>query len=171
VSTAQTIWKFPIPVRNVVVPRIPHGAAFLHAAPSPTDPHAVDTWWEVDTRAVPVPVAIHVVGTGHPIPQNAREHLATVPMPSGLVWHLRRERSTRVIVLDNTHLSAVRSAPWYAGQKIIDLRDLRGYTLGPGDIIVGDIARRDPVNVALMSQRLPDGVTADDLVGEVETRG
>lgn len=166
-STERTIWKFPVPVHDDVVLRIPQGAEFRHAAPSPTDQHVVDTWWEVDPAAAVEHVVIHVVGTGHPIPPSAHEHLATVPMPGGLVWHLRRDHSKpRVFVLDRTHLSAVRSAPWYAGQKIVD-RDLRGYTLHPADIIVGDLARRDLMDLSLLARTLPDGITPADLVREV----
>lgn len=82
----RTIWKHPLTLGEQLVP-MRFGSALLHVGEQNGQ---LTVWFHVpDDKAAPVPRRIVVVGTGHdcslvPIQQ----HVGTVQMRSGLVWHV-----------------------------------------------------------------------------------
>ena len=87
----QTIWKYPLEVLNTQIISMPHGAEVLTAQTQ----RGVDgfaLWAKVVPDNNTERVEVTAVGTGHDIPGNIGQYLATVQYPNShigpLVFHL-----------------------------------------------------------------------------------
>lgn len=80
---AHTIHKYQIPMLGPPLIKMPLGARIV--AIREVD-RRLYVWAEVDTRAQVVMRELVVVGTGHPLPLG--QHVETVPMRNGFVWHV-----------------------------------------------------------------------------------
>lgn len=85
----KAVWKFPLLVDDTTKVRMPRGSRVVHVAATGV-PDELVIWAEVHPGASEVEHTFHVAGTGHPMPEDGREHVATVFAPFGLVWHLYR---------------------------------------------------------------------------------
>lgn len=80
----RTVYKYPIPIDSEIAKiALPVGAKVVDFEFQGTRPFL---WAEVNTVAATKERAFCIVGTGHPIPDNA-EHIATCH-PSPFVFHL-----------------------------------------------------------------------------------
>lgn len=80
----RTIWKFPIDLGDLVTVVMPAGATVIHVD---TQGGHLTMWAEVDSRHAPEERHFVVVGTGHPVPDLADEHVASWQQ-GPFVWHL-----------------------------------------------------------------------------------
>lgn len=82
---SPTVWKDTRPVQDHVVFRLPYPFRVLHFACQL--PRMLTVWGEVDAEStVGVEMEYWVVGTGHPIPEDA-VYVTTV-MDGPYVWHV-----------------------------------------------------------------------------------
>ena len=83
----KTIWKFPIPIHDVVTLRMPKGAEVLRVAAQGDQPCM---WALVDTEAPKENRHFRFAGTGHPIDEKGRmKFIDTFFMRDGaLVFHI-----------------------------------------------------------------------------------
>ena len=80
----KTIWKFPIPVQDIIYRvMMPEGAEVLHFDVQNDQP---TIWARVDPARSLVPHTFRLAGTGHLL-NNAGRHLGTC-FHGPLVWHL-----------------------------------------------------------------------------------
>lgn len=82
----KTIWKFPLQVQDVQVVQMPLPAQVLCVQPQGD---GVCLWAEVDPNGERVNIEIAIIGTGHPIPDEAhKRYVNTFQMHGGtLVFH------------------------------------------------------------------------------------
>ena len=84
----NSIWRFTVPVQDVVEMRMPEGAEIL----SVKDPHGwggIRLWAAVDPEAPVVSRILYVVGTGHPCDLKPEFFIGTVEQNGGaLIWHV-----------------------------------------------------------------------------------
>ena len=86
-SDVRTIWKFTVPVTDVVTVSMPRNARVLPFI-QPAGLGALNLWAEVYPDAPKVIRRFLVVGTGNPIPDVYPNHwLASVVDPP-FVWHV-----------------------------------------------------------------------------------
>lgn len=85
----RTVWKYGLLVSDTTTVRMPPSARVLRIVPTQV-PDELTLWAEVNPDEEPDEQVFHVHGTGHPIPADGRTHVATVPTPHGLVWHVYR---------------------------------------------------------------------------------
>jgi len=81
------VWKFPIPVDDIVTVDMPRGAKILHVAEQRGVPHL----WALVTQGEPLERrTFRFAGTGHPIEdRHAETFVGTFTMQGGaLVFHL-----------------------------------------------------------------------------------
>lgn len=81
----RTIYKYPVPIDDTVVIRMPEFARPLAVA---EQRGSLCLWAEVDVEREMVGHTFHVRGTGHPMQGNEGKYLGTVVMSYGLVWHM-----------------------------------------------------------------------------------
>lgn len=82
--TARTVWKCPITFATHTPTRMPAGSRLLWFDRDPTGTLAV--WIETTPGAPEVARDLHVVGTGHPVPEGAT-YVGTA-IDGLFVWHL-----------------------------------------------------------------------------------
>ena len=84
-TTASTIWKFPLPIGDEVSVAMPEGAKVLTVAAVGEAPFV---WVLVDVSAPTVERRFAVRGTGHPL-GDVGDYLGTFMLASGgLVFHV-----------------------------------------------------------------------------------
>lgn len=83
----KTIWKFQSLVRDEIYVSGPAPLNVIHVESDGAS--RLTIWAEVDSAGDPSQLTrmLFVVGTGHPIPVEAGEHLASVVAPP-FVWHV-----------------------------------------------------------------------------------
>ena len=83
------VFKYPIPIDDVVAVAMPVGSEVLSVGWQPGDPHHIQLWARVDTTQPKGEMWFRVVGTGHP---NATgTYVGTVLLHEGaLVFHVFR---------------------------------------------------------------------------------
>jgi hypothetical protein len=95
---ARTIYRYEVPVDDR--PHT-HGLSGNPVAVAGTD-YVVEFWAETNPNRPPTERAFLVVGTGHPIPDDAI-YVGTAPRtPHGLVWHLYEvtQRPTTILTAE-----------------------------------------------------------------------
>lgn len=88
--SAQTIWKFPLPLAQHAVVEMPIGAQPLSAGIDPATPGGLAVWARVWPDAKTTLRRFDVCGTGHPCPgydDGYAEFVGTV-IDQGYVWHI-----------------------------------------------------------------------------------
>lgn len=84
-----TVWKYDVPDEQAFTLNLPVGAVIRHAG---TLADVRYLWVEVDNLEQETrPRRFVIVGTGHPIPEFATEHVDTW-QAGPFVWHLYAER-------------------------------------------------------------------------------
>lgn len=80
------IWKYQIEITDTQTIDMPKGAQVLAVQVQ----HGVPCVWAlVDPEATAQPLDIHVLGTGHPVPDGIGRHLGTFQVSDGaLVFHV-----------------------------------------------------------------------------------
>lgn len=88
---STTIWKYEIPIADLVEICMPEGAVVLHAGVQ----HDIPVMWaRVDPAARMVVRKFRVAGTGHALEPEVGEHLGTFLLNGGqLVVHVFEETS------------------------------------------------------------------------------
>jgi hypothetical protein len=82
-STARTIWKFPLAIKDVQQIEIPRAHRFLTVQMQ----HRPCLWVEVGPDvSAKLPVKVLCVGTGHPFDASNAEYIGTV-QDDIFVWH------------------------------------------------------------------------------------
>ena len=81
----KQVWKFQLSGYSSVV-QMPSGAEILHVDHQGGD--EIFVWAMVDPTRPKGDRLFEAVGTGQWTHYRAAEHLATVTMPSGMVWHV-----------------------------------------------------------------------------------
>jgi hypothetical protein len=82
----MTIWKFPIEVRESQIVHMPKGAKPLTVQMQNGNPCL---WTLCDETQPPEPRCVAVYGTGHKLPTNPGNYIATFQMMEGmLVFHV-----------------------------------------------------------------------------------
>jgi hypothetical protein len=86
----RTIWKYTLPIDDIVTVSMPRGAQVLSVAEQDGQ---VCVWALVHSLQAPDPVLFRICGTGHPVGNcvGAGDFIGSVVMPNGLVWHVFRE--------------------------------------------------------------------------------
>lgn len=92
-NAAETVWRFELPLRDRTVLHMPAGARPLSVGPHRGSQlygfPPLDLWALVDPTGEPEPREFLVVGTGNPIPRDARTYIGTTHSPDGtLIWHV-----------------------------------------------------------------------------------
>ena len=85
----RAVWKFSIPVNDewTTLP-VPEGARLVGAA-SQFSPSSVEVWFDCDTGAAAGARTFIIVGTGHPVPEDAGDHVGmAMALNNTLVWHI-----------------------------------------------------------------------------------
>lgn len=79
------IFKYPFEIDSTTEITVPCGHKLLHAG---LDPSGVPCVWAlVNPESTPMPVRLFVIGTGHPMPDEATNHLGTF-VHGPFVWHV-----------------------------------------------------------------------------------
>lgn len=87
----RTIYRFPLPIRDIFTLELPLGSKFLAAECQLRAPHEPSMWFLLDPERERVTRTFAVIGTGNPVPEYIQEseHLTTFQMLVGqFVWHL-----------------------------------------------------------------------------------
>ena len=87
----RTIYRFPLPIRDLFTLELPLGSKFLAAECQLRAPHEPSMWFLVDPERKPVERTFAVIGTGNPVPEyiEESEYLTSFQMLVGqFVWHL-----------------------------------------------------------------------------------
>lgn len=86
----RTIYRFPVPIRDLFTLELPLGSKFLGAECQARAPHEPSMWFLLDPERKQVERTFAVIGTGNPVPDYIQEseHLGTFQMQVGFVWHL-----------------------------------------------------------------------------------
>ena len=87
----RTVWKFPFMLLGQIGLQMPQGAKILLVQPQIGQGNWPTMWAEIDTDAPLVERYFLLTGTGHPIPENAGEHIASF-QHGAFVWHLWEKR-------------------------------------------------------------------------------
>lgn len=87
-NVTHTIWKFPLENSDEQWIEMPCAAKILHIAIDPKI-EKICLWAEVRTTAPKMQVGIRIIGTGHPMPDDAEQFLGTV-IEGPYVWHFYR---------------------------------------------------------------------------------
>lgn len=90
--SAQTIWKFEVPITDRARINMPAGARILSVALG-TAPGTALLWAEVAPAAGPTDRGFRVVGTGHPLPEGVT-FIGTV-QDGPFVWHVYEEATVQ----------------------------------------------------------------------------
>ena len=86
---ARVIFKYPLKLTDTQLVEIPEGAERLTVQ---LQRDTICLWAIVDIRKQNEVRTVHIVGTGHPVPDGFLEFLGTVQMAGGsLVWHVFME--------------------------------------------------------------------------------
>lgn len=95
--SAETIWRFALPITDRPTVKMPVGAAVLSVGPPRGSADELDLWVTVDpAETMREHCQFLVVGTGHPLPDDAARFVGTVVTHGGtLVWHVFLARSNR----------------------------------------------------------------------------
>lgn len=80
----KTIYKYPIEITDEQFIDIPRDHEIIRAGLDPAG--HVCIWAEIDKSSPTTPVGIYVLGTGHPVPDNAVHLGSFVQIP--FVWHV-----------------------------------------------------------------------------------
>ena len=100
----KTIWKYQLEIVDEQYVTMPIISSTVHLAPktsvidvrwvqSRQDQilgEKINLWATVDTDSESTDVKFFIVGTGYLLPKSG-VYIGTVPMPSGLVWHVFTE--------------------------------------------------------------------------------
>lgn len=86
----RTVWKYDVPDEQAFTLDLPAGAVIRH---TDTQDGVRRLWAEVDQLEQELrPRRFAIVGTGHPIPEYATEHVDTW-QAGPFIWHLYAERA------------------------------------------------------------------------------
>lgn len=90
----KVVWKFTIPVNDVVTIEMPRGEKVLHAA----EQHGVPTMWAlVDPKETMENREFRFAGTGHPIAErHIGSFVGTFFMRGGLVFHIFETQASEI---------------------------------------------------------------------------
>lgn len=81
----RVIWKFPVPLNDTPLIKMPPGARILSVG---AQGEVITLWAEVDPyEGPPILRKFHIRGTGHPVPEGEVTFIGTVLM-SPFVWHV-----------------------------------------------------------------------------------
>jgi len=84
----RTVYKYTHPVAERFAITVPFNAKFLIVDRDTRQPDDLAFWFEVETaQTVTVNRSIVIVGTGHPIPEEARQYLGSVKI-GYFIWHV-----------------------------------------------------------------------------------
>ncbi len=81
----KTIWKFPLKISDHFKLSVPLGAGIIHVGLDPAGVACV--WCEVQPGNTPEDLDLYVIGTGNPIPSEAKQHWGSF-VQGPFVWHL-----------------------------------------------------------------------------------
>jgi len=82
----MVIWKWTLTIDDKQILTVPQGAEFLTVQTQNGDPQI---WALCDETAPKVMRSIAIYGTGHPIPKNPGQYIATFQLVNlGLVFHV-----------------------------------------------------------------------------------
>lgn len=82
----KNVYKYEVPVDDVIVIKMPEGAEILHFEAQYGMPCI---WARVDPDAPMEKRCFRFAGTGHPLGDNVGKHVGSCMMRGGaLVWHL-----------------------------------------------------------------------------------
>lgn len=81
----RTIWKFPLSIVDYQQIGPPRDAIPRHVGLDPAGKPCI--WFEVDTDEPPATAEVYVVGTGNPIPPEAKKYLGSFNQDR-FVWHV-----------------------------------------------------------------------------------
>jgi hypothetical protein len=82
---SQTIWKFPLPIRDMVSLTMPVGAKVLSVAEQHGD---LCLWAVVDDTAPRMERIFYVFGTGNPIVGVGTSRFVGTVLMAPFVWHI-----------------------------------------------------------------------------------
>lgn len=80
-----TIYRYPIEITVRQELLVPAHASVRHVGLDPTGQPCI--WFEVNPEYKPAPIILFVVGTGHPLPDDAVLHIGSF-IHGPFVWHL-----------------------------------------------------------------------------------
>lgn len=80
-----SIWKYHLVVSDLQLIEMPLGAKILHVG---LQSDQITVWVEVPLGKELVNRAFGIYGTGFVLGLDGCEHVGTVQMPNGLVWHV-----------------------------------------------------------------------------------
>ena len=80
----KTIYKYPLEITDSQIIKMPINAEILHSGLDPQGTPCV--WAAVNTGNADEDQTVWIVGTGNPIPRQARRHLGSFVQPP-YVWH------------------------------------------------------------------------------------
>lgn len=84
----RTVYKYVIEMTDEQKIDMRGGAEIIHVGLDPS--RILCAWAIVDTTQPSIPVSIWVVGTGNPIPDGAKQFLASF-VQGRFVWHIFRD--------------------------------------------------------------------------------
>lgn len=88
----ETVWKYPIPIRDVFELRLPIDSEVLAVAnQGPDDGDHVYLWVRLNPEAAPslLPHRFRLAGTGDPLDGDIGRHIGTFQLRGGaLIFHL-----------------------------------------------------------------------------------
>lgn len=83
--STKTIWKFPIDIVSKQRVVVPYEAEILHVGLDPAEQPCI--WCLVEPGNTQEPIDLFIVGTGHPAPFDAEQHIGSFVQKS-FVWHV-----------------------------------------------------------------------------------
>ena len=87
----RKIYKYSLKAASAQLITMPCGAEIIHCAEQLGE---LTIWATVgDKEEEPVERLIRIIGTGHTMPSGELNHIATVLMEDGFVWHVFEEVS------------------------------------------------------------------------------
>lgn len=86
---AEAVWKYPVPVGDLVQHAMPEGARLSLVEVSPAEPGTVLTWWVVDPSTQERTTRqFTAIGTGQEVYGRGTVLGSALHRETGLVWHL-----------------------------------------------------------------------------------
>lgn len=80
-----TIWKFPLDIATFQEVSVPLAAEPIHAGLDANGEPSI--WCEVNSSDVKEKIHVYLVGTGHSLPERARQHVGSF-VHGPFVWHV-----------------------------------------------------------------------------------
>lgn len=79
------VLKYQFPPKSEIVVPLPEGATILHVG---EQDGMITLWAFADSTRTPEHRLFRIYGTGHAVAESAENHVATIQMRDGFVWHL-----------------------------------------------------------------------------------